>query len=371
MPAAPDYEAQGLVAGLEGDARAARLELLRYLFEAGVPLDELKRAVAENRLALLPVELVLGSETRYTAAEVVERANLEDVDFLFAQRRAAGLPTPDLDARAFSQEDIELAHMAQVVRSAGIPDEVLLESARQFGEAAARAAAAARDTVVRALVRPGDTERDAGLRFAQAAETLAGPSGQLLQRLYLLHLQDQIRSEVVELTALAEGLAVHTREVAVCFADLVGFTRLGEQIPPEDLGSVANRLSVLAAETAKPPVKLVKLIGDAAMLVSPDPKSLLDAALRLVDAADGEGEQFPQLRAGVALGEALSRWGDWYGSPVNTASRLAGLARPASVLATGAVREHAREDFSWSFAGSRRLKGIGSEVTLFRCRRTA
>ena len=89
-------------------------------------------------------------------------------------------------------------------------------------------------------------------------------------------------------------------------------------------------------------MRLVKTIGDAAMLASPEPEPLLDAALALIDAADAEGEDFPQLRAGAALGHALPRAGDWFGRPVNLASRITAIARPGSLLAEREVRESAR-----------------------------
>ena len=62
MPEQVDYEAAGLLDGLDGDAREARRELLDVLCADGASLDELKRAVAEDRLALLPVERVLAGE---------------------------------------------------------------------------------------------------------------------------------------------------------------------------------------------------------------------------------------------------------------------------------------------------------------------
>ena len=86
------------------------------------------------------------------------------------------------------------------------------------------------------------------------------------------------------------------------------------------------------AEVAEPPVRLVKTIGDAAMLASPEPEPLLGATLALIEAADAEGEDFPQLRAGAALGQALLRAGDWFGRPVNLASRITSVARPGSLL---------------------------------------
>jgi adenylate cyclase len=156
--------------------------------------------------------------------------------------------------------------------------------------------------------------------------------------------------------------------MTVCFADLVGFTRLGERIEPDELGAIAGRLGTLATEVAEPPVRLVKTIGDAAMLVSPETDALLEAALKLVDAADEEGD-FPPLHAGVAHGRVLGRGGDWYGRPVNLASRITGFARAASVVAAEGVREAAEDEWAWSFAGKRRFKGVKGDVAVYRVRR--
>ena len=81
------------------------------------------------------------------------------------------------------------------------------------------------------------------------------------------------------------------------------------------------------------------------MLASPDPQPLLDAALGLIEAAEAEGEDFPQLRAGAALGAALPRAGDWFGRPVNIASRVTVDRRPGSLLVEGALHEPRRESY--------------------------
>ena len=153
--------------------------------------------------------------------------------------------------------------------------------------------------------------------------------------------------------------------INVSFSDLVGFTKLGEQLPAEELGSVAGRLGKLAAEVAEPPVRLVKTIGDAAMLVSADPEALVRVTLDLVQAAEDEGEDFPQLRGGVARGDAIGRAGDWYGRPVNVASRVTGVARPGSVLVTDSVHAEVEDVFKWSFVGRKKLKGVKEPLPLF------
>jgi adenylate cyclase len=110
------------------------------------------------------------------------------------------------------------------------------------------------------------------------------------------------------------------------------------------------------------------------MLVSTEPAPLLESALRLIERSEEEeAGNFPALRAGVETGQALQRGGDWYGRPVNLASRVTEIARPGSVLATQAVREALDEDdgggFDWSRAGRRRIKGVDKPVALFRVRR--
>ena len=364
-----DFEAEGLLDGLDERERAARLRLLEELSAEGVALDELRRAVAEDRLALLPVERVLAGEgRRYTAEEVAERAGLEE-GFLIRQRQALGLPMPDPGERAFTDEDVASAKRMKAFHDAGLPEEGMLEVSRVVGMAMAQVAAANRDLVGEAFLEPGDTELDVGLRYAEVASSLAPMLGPMLQYVLNLHLREQVRREVIGRAELAEGRLPGAADVAICFADLVGFTRLGEQVATEELGGVTRRLSQLAGEVADPPVRLVKLIGDAAMLVSPETDPLLDAGLSLVEAAEAEGEGFPLLRAGVARGRALPRGGDWYGRPVNVASRITSVAYPASVLCAAEVRDTAGPGYRWSAAGSRRLKGIREPVRLYRARR--
>jgi adenylate cyclase len=158
--------------------------------------------------------------------------------------------------------------------------------------------------------------------------------------------------------------------VGAAFADLVGFTALGEEVPPEQLEQLANRLAELGHDVAQPPVRFIKTIGDAVMFVSPDAGALLDAGLALVEAAEAD-EMLPRLRVGVAYGPAVSRAGDWFGRPVNLASRITSVARPGAVLVSGPAREQIGDDsrFRWSAAGAKRLKGIQNGVELFRARR--
>ena len=363
-----DFEAEGLLEGLEGEARTARLELLEQLSDDGVPLEELRRAVAEQRLVLLPVERVLdGDGPRYTREEVAERAGVP-LELLEAQWRALGMPDPAEGEKAFTERDVDSAKRARSMRDdLGIPDEEILRISRLIGMNMSQLAAASRGLGLRVFSRSGDTELEVARRFAAIVAGLGPMLTPTLEYVLELHMREQIRHDVFGDREI-EG-AESSREVAVAFADLVGFTKLGERLDPAELGRLTDRLGEMAGDVARGPVRLVKLIGDAAMLASNDPEELLGATLELVAASESEGQGFPLLRSGVAYGRAVPRGGDFYGRPVNRASRITQIARPGSVLCDERVHDQLGDDaFRWSFAGARSLKGIGSEVKLFRAR---
>ncbi len=365
----PDFAE--LLDGLDGDAREARLALLRWLHEDGVTLEELRAAVAEGRLALLPAELALGGIGQLTAPEVAEKAGV-DLEALEAVRRAAGLPLPPRDVAALGELDLFGARALAAFIDGGLPVDGLVEASRVFGEAAAHAAAAAGTVANATIPQEGDTEYDYARRLGTATRELTPYAAELLGVMYMLHNRENIRQEMVRADELIAGRRSDVHDVTVGFCDVVGFTRLGEGVPAADLGAIATRLAALAADAAEPPVRLIKTIGDAVMFVAPEPAPLLDTILRLMEAAEREGEDFPSLHAGAAHGQALRRWGDYYGGPVNLAARLAERARPSALIADAAVRELAGgEAFAWSEAGVKKLKGISEPMPVFRCRRAA
>jgi len=280
-----------------------------------------------------------------------------------------GLPVAEAEEPVYSDIELQAAGLILRGREAGVSDQETLELVRVLGRALSQVAESLRQLPLKRALEPGISEYELARRYAQSVAQLHPLVAPLLANSLTLHLRTAAQSEVISAMERSGGRLPGSREVAVCFADLVGFTRLGEQVPPEELGQLAVRLEALATEVARAPVRLVKTIGDAAMLAAAEPAPLLDAALELIDAADSEGEHFPQLRAGAALGRAVPRAGDWFGRPVNLASRVTAVARPGSLLAERELREAAREDYRWSYAGERRLRGIRDSVALFRARR--
>jgi adenylate cyclase len=358
-----DFEAAGLLDGLEGEDREARLDLLERLAADGVGLDELVAAVAEDRLALLPVERVFGA--RYTAKEIEQRSGLP-ARLVIKVRRALGLVEPAPEDRVFSEEDLAAAEATKLALDAGISEDAVIELSRVLGEGMAKFAVALAGIFGDAFLHPGDNERDVALRYAAMARELTPATGPMLAAALNGHIRESARRAVIGRAERERGHLSAEEETVVCFVDLVGFTSLGAQVGAQELGTVAATLAELAADVARHPVRLVKTIGDAAMFVSHDTAAMVAAALALVDAV--EAAELPSLRAGLALGPAFNRGGDWYGNTVNLASRVTGVARPGSVLGTQAVRDAAAEDFAWSSAGRFKLKGVAESLPLHRAR---
>jgi adenylate cyclase len=361
-----DFDAAGLLDGLEGEDRAARLDLLERLAADGVGLDELAAAVAEDRLALLPLERVFGAH--YTASEIEERTGVP-ARLLVQMRRALGLAEPSAEDRVFSEEDLAATEAIKLALELGISEASILELARVLGEGMARFAVTAADVFGDTFLHAGDSERDVALRYAAMARQLTPATTPMLGAALTAHIRESARRGIIGRAERERGRLAAEEETVVCFVDLVGFTSLGAQVGAEELGTVAATLAELAAEVAQGPVRLVKTIGDAAMFVSREVAPIVAAALDLVEAV--EDAELPSLRAGVAIGPAYSRAGDWYGNTVNLASRVTGVARPGSVLATQEVRDAAAEDFAWSFAGRFKLKGVAEPAALHRARREA
>ena len=312
-----------------------------------------------------------GDGTFLSARQISEQSGL-DLDLLARIQRASGLPrVDDPDAAVYLRIDGQLAGYAQSFLDLGFsPDQIVLV-VQVLAEGLTRASEVMRYTALAATMEVGSTELD----IAKRSEVLLGAAGPLLgpmiTDLLQVQLLHQMETEAVTATERAAGLSLPgAREVTIAFADLVGFTKLGEVVPPEDLEKLAHQLTDLAHQVAAPPVRYVKSIGDEVMLVSTDPVAMLDAMLDLVDATETI-EDFPRLRTGIASGSAVSRAGDWFGSPVNLASRVTSCARPGAILVAEPTYDAIGDDgrFAWSFAGARSLKGIKDGVKLFRARR--
>ncbi len=364
-----DFAAEGFFDGLDDEARAEREDLLAWLVTEGFTDDQLRRAHRRGLLMFLPSEREVGGEPRYTLQDVARESGA-DPALMARLRRAQGLPDPEPDAVELTDVDLAAARTSKGFVELGLTEEQMVATSRVLGRSLATAAEAMRAVMLEVVLEPGTTEVELAQRYAAAVRQTMPLVGPMVLQMLSQQLRNTMQSEMVGATERATGRPPGARDQAVAFADLVGFTRLGEEIPPEDLGVVATRLEALARETVEPPVRLVKTIGDAVMLTAEQPSALVATALKLVEASDAEAaaQAFPQLRVGLAYGPTVARGGDVFGRAVNLASRVTQIARAGSVLATRDVRDASADDFRWSSAHARRIKGLPDPVPLYRAR---
>jgi adenylate cyclase len=121
------------------------------------------------------------------------------------------------------------------------------------------------------------------------------------------------------------------RELAVGFADLVGYTSRSRGMGGRELGAMVEDFeSIASAVIARHRGRVVKTVGDGILFTTVAAVDAVEIGLGMPEAWDSE--ERPQLRVGAAYGAVLTRLGDVYSPVVNLASRLTSLARPGTVL---------------------------------------
>jgi class 3 adenylate cyclase/YHS domain-containing protein len=131
-------------------------------------------------------------------------------------------------------------------------------------------------------------------------------------------------------------------EATFAFVDMAGFTALTEAQGDEDAADLATMFAEITRAALAPGDRLIKTIGDAVLITSPDASAGITLVERLLTEAAAE-PRLPTLRAGLHHGEAVERDGDVFGAAVNLAARVAAEAHPAEVLGTAGVADAARD----------------------------
>jgi len=151
----------------------------------------------------------------------------------------------------------------------------------------------------------------------------------------------------------------------VAFVDLAGFSAItdvyGDQAAIEMLDLFEGLVRDALAGHGPP----IKWIGDEAMLAFPDPETALNVLGRLLPACRSE-PRLPLTRSGLNHGPVIRRGGDIFGSTVNIAARIVGLAAAGQLLATRPVAAAATSlDIAVRDLGSVALRSVAEDVALY------
>jgi TolB-like protein/class 3 adenylate cyclase/Tfp pilus assembly protein PilF len=147
------------------------------------------------------------------------------------------------------------------------------------------------------------------------------------------------------------------RLTVVWFTDLVGYSSLMAEDEDRAIALVRRFQAAVRAALPTDCGRIVKFIGDAALVESSSAESALVAAATLRESL-GEREA---VRTGVHLGDvAVAPDGDLYGDGVNTAQRIQAEAEPGQIVVSEVVAQglRSRPAFGFEALGERSLKGI-------------
>ena len=129
-----------------------------------------------------------------------------------------------------------------------------------------------------------------------------------------------------------------------------------------ELGQMLAEFEALVFDVvAEADARVVKLLGDEAMFVGPEPGAMVHAALEIIDRA---GRTLLPAHGGMAHGNLLRRGGDYFGRAVNIASRINRIAAAGELLVDTPTRSLLPDDLgiaTQSF-GEFELKGLGADV---------
>jgi adenylate cyclase len=366
---AAEFEALGLYDPEAPDA-ADRLALLGWLADRGLSIGQIAEAGAAGRLTAIAGDLALRPGRRLSMLEVAEGTDLT-VEQIRQLSLTIGLPVEDVNEHTFTPGDVEVLQLFAASTEL-FPQSSLMQFVRVLGSSLARIADAAVSLFLADVETP-ITEAQAGeLALARAQLDAIGALNLLtdqLETLFRAHMELAIRRNTA---ARSEATSKVTVYVAVGFVDLVGFTPLSQRLPVRELHSIVDAFEGSAYDiVTSNRGRVVKLIGDEVMFVALEPEDACEIALSLVDRfAEADSNVTP--RGGLAVGEILTRGGDYYGSVVNLASRIADLAVPNEILVTTDLRERAEKavaPLAFDAAGRRLLKGFDEPLELFAVRR--
>ncbi len=311
----------------------------------------------------------------YSVGEAAEIVGLE-IDPLRRLMDAAGMRRT---GEMIDEDDLAALRASKRALDAGYPEEGLLQLLRVYADALGRAAEATQRTTHFYLY---DRLKASGLADRQLLETMEAAGTQLgplvepaILYFFRKGLERATRENAVTHLAEEAGLLEISdvpgqMQQAIAFVDLSSFTPLAEAMGDVKAAEVLERFSSLVRQAAgRWDGRVVKQIGDAFMVVFPEPRSAVACTLE-IEVRVAQEPQFPAARSGVHWGPVLYREGDYVGSNVNIASRVAAEAQRHQVVVTAAVRKEAKELANVEFVrlGKRRLKGLANELVLFEAR---
>jgi class 3 adenylate cyclase/DNA-binding transcriptional MerR regulator len=350
--------------------------------QAGLPMAGIASAIQAGRLSFAFLEAAPFRRWAVRSTRTYRQVSQETgvpLDTLGAVLESMGFARmgPDEPMR---EDELEVVPLLQLGHSSGILDQVWSARLGRSYQEGMRLIARVEKEVWQArfmapLLEAGADQRTARERAARLAGDLNLTP--LIDRALLAAYRRQhelasTESGVEDIEAALEETGVldlPERVPAMCFLDLVGYTRLTEEHGDQAAAELAERLAVLVRRSARQHGGVpVKWLGDGVMVHFRDPAGAVLAALQLVAEVPAAG--LPPAHIGVAAGPVVVQGGDYFGRTVNLAARIAAYASAGRVLVSEPVAERVPpQGVTFVELGLVRLEGIAHPVRLLEARR--
>ncbi len=276
---------------------------------------------------------LLGSDPAYTRLEVAERAGVP-LDVAEELWQLLGFPRTADDDVAFTDADLEALERTNELISLGIlTEDSQAALVRTWGRSFARLA----EWQVTLLAGVALEGEDPTTRLDELMHQVLPNVEKLQAYIWRRHLASAANRMLGE--ASLDGVGT-TSKMAVEFVDIVGYTGQSKNLTEHEL---VEWVEYFEAEMTHTVVdhggRVIKTIGDEILFVADDPRAAAEIALQVTERGADEDDKFPQVRAGIAYGDVVSRLGDVFGPTVNISSRLTSVARPGTVLVDRGMHE--------------------------------
>ena len=352
-----------------------RVRLVQFLERRQIPFETIARGERDEAVLTSVVDFLYprGIGRRYSLAQAVDIVGL-DADIARRVRDASASSDEPMNER-----DVRMLEEAKVALDAGFPEAALLQLVRVYAETLGRVAEA-EVRLFHFYVHEGLKATGlAGHGLLEGTKAVRNHMLPVVEPMirYFHHrgLARSLRDDMLlHLTAnrarRADGDPPTQLQLAIVFLDISSYTPITEVMGDAVAARIIVRLSELVRETTmRFDGRVVDRIGDAFLLVFPEPRSALMCALEIERRTAAE-PQFPALRGALHWGDLVYQEGGYVGGSLNIASRVATEAKPHQILVTAAARGEVLglSGVRFTALGRRQFKGLVEELELFEVR---
>ena len=361
---------RGLIPQYDGEWTASAVGTARVvgrMRERGHSLASIEQATKDGRLAFGFLEdLFPPEQRRLSVGDAARETGLEEG---LVARLISGLGLSPDYTDMVTEDDLQLLRYVGAVLEAGFPLIALLQLVRVYAQAMAQVA----DAEVRLfhlyvhepLMRSGMAGMETAEQMHAISREVLPLAGPVLDSVHQRYLQYFIEQDVVghmEADLGGTPIDLGRMRVAIAFADLAGYTRLTEEEGELTAVEAVERFVDAVEMTLPDEARVIKTIGDEAMIVGPDPAALTDWAVGFQRLQT----ERPLPRIGIHYGVALYRDGDYYGREVNIAARVAARSAGGEVLVTRPVVEYSQAPhLEFERIAEVTLKGFNDSTEIF------